>query len=131
VGRVALLALLGCAGPEWRNADLQIDISGRSISDEARVRICVEGAGQREQAVGADSVSFPGLPSDGELRVWVDLLDGAQRAARAGPTLLGVEADYARLVWKTCTADCAPCADGGLGAASGADSRLLAVRFLD
>jgi hypothetical protein len=131
VGRVALLALLGCGGPEWRNADLQIDISGRSISDEARVRICVEDAGEREQAVGAGSVSFPGLPSDGELRVWVDLLDGAQRAARAGPTQLGLEADHAQLVWKTCTADCAPCADSGLGAASGSDSRLMVVRFLD
>jgi len=131
VGRLGLFLVLGCASPDWRNADLQIDVTGRTLSDEAQVRICVEGAGEREQAIGAGTMTFPGLPAQGTLRVQVDLLDEEMRLARAGPTLLGEDADYARLSWRDCGSDCSLCEDDGPGAAEGADNRLLAVRFRD
>lgn len=123
--------MLGCGGPDWRNADLQIDVSGRTVSDEARVRICVDGSGDREQTVGAGRMSFPGLPAQGELRVRVDLVDDEQRIARAGPIVLGKDADYADLDWQECAESCSLCEDDGRGAVSGADNRLLAIRFLD
>ncbi len=123
--------MAGCASHDWRNADLQIDVDGLQVSDEDRVRICVEGAGQREQAVGAGRLTFPGLPSDGVLRIWVDLMDESKRAARAGPTRLGGDTIYAELQWNACAADCPPCEDGGKGPSEGADNRLLAVRLLD
>ena len=131
MGRIALLLLVGCAGQDWRNADLQIDVSGWEISDEDRVRICVEDAGQKEQAVGAGSMSFAGLPAQGELRIWVDLIADDERLARAGPTQLGESQDFATLQWAACQAACQPCEDDGRGASKTDKSRLLAVRFLD
>ncbi len=126
-----MLLLAGCAGPEWRNADLQIDVEGMAISDEDRVRVCVEGAGQREQTVGSGTVSFPGLPTDQDLRIWVDLVDTEERAARAGPTRLSSDTEYAVLKWQDCSEDCPICEDPGKGAEKGEESLLLAIRFRD
>ena len=131
MGRLALVLMVGCAGPDWRNADLQIDVSGLEIHDQDRVRICVQGAGQRELAVGAGRMSFPGLPGTGELSIRVDLMDEDLRLARAGPTTLGLVADHAVLQWQGCTTDCVLCEDPGRGAEDGVKSRLLAVRFID
>jgi len=102
-----------------------------AISDEDRVRLCVDEVGQRDQAAGAGSVTFPGLPEEGELRVTVDLLDGADRIARAGPASIGENTDYGRIPWRICDESCLPCEGEGKGAAAGNQSRLLAVRFLD
>jgi len=130
--RIGLLLALGaCAQPTWRNADLQIDVEGLSVADEDRVRICVTGAGQRELAVGAGTMTFPGLPASDELEIVISLMDAESAAASAGPTVLGGEARYAQLNWMECAETCSPCEDEAKGASSTANNRLLAVRFKD
>ena len=131
MGRLSLLLLIGCGGPQWRNADLQIDVWGQTVSDEARVRVCVTDSGSREQAVGASAMTFPGLPAQGSLEIQIDLMDDDLRAARAGPIELGDGENYTRIKWSECTEDCLPCDDDGRGAPKGADNRLLAIRFGD
>ena len=123
--------MVGCGGPQWRNADLQVDVSGLSTSDEDRVRICVRDAGIHERAIGAGSTSFPGLPAQGPIEVTIDLIDGDERMARAGPTTLGQGDDYAQIKWTSCDDECSICSDDGRGAPADSDNRLLAVRFLD
>ena len=130
--RIGLLLALGaCAQPTWRNADLQIDVAGLTVVDEDRVRICVTGAGQRELAVGAGTMTFPGLPASDELEIVISLMEEESASANAGPTVLGGEASYAQLQWQECTASCSPCEDEAKGASSTANNRLLAVRFTD
>lgn len=131
MGRLALWLMMGCGGPQWRNADLQVDVSGLSTSDEDRVRVCVTDAGIHERAIGAGSTSFPGLPAEGPIEVTVDLIDADQRVARAGPVTLGQDDDYAHIKWRSCEDDCTICSDDGRGAVAGSDNRLLAIRFLE
>lgn len=138
-GRALLAAALlgGCGLEEWRNADLQLDVTDASLGDhpdETRVRICVEGAGNAEEALGAGRLGFPGLPAGEPLQVTVDTLsdeDEEIRTGRAGPVTLGEGQPYAELAWEACEEGCAACrAEGQLAAADEADW-LLAVRFLD
>ena len=131
MGRLALWLMMGCGGPQWRNADLQVDVSGLSTSDEDRVRVCVTDAGIHERAIGAGSTSFPGLPAQGPIEVTIDLIDADERVARAGPVTLGQGDDYAHIKWRSCEEDCTICSDSGRGAVAGSDNRLLAIRFLE
>ena len=65
LGTVAARALLGfaCAcAPDWKNADLQLDVTGFPFSDEDRIAICVEGAGLLEAAAADGLLAFPGIP---------------------------------------------------------------------
>ncbi len=134
------LALLssGCGLEEWRNADLQLDVLGAELGehpDEVRVRICVDGAGNAEEALGAGKLGFPGLPADQSLAITVDtLVEDADelRGGRAGPITLGPDQPYATTAWSACAgADCAACVAEGVLAAEGEPDWLLAVRFVE
>ena len=58
-----MLALLACAcAHDWRNADLQLDVTDFPFSDEDRIAICVEGAGSLEAAAADGLLAFPGVP---------------------------------------------------------------------
>jgi hypothetical protein len=122
--------LCACSGPTWRNADLQIDIESAGVVDTDRVRICVEGVGDREHTVGAGAVTYAGLPNDGALSVRVDHIEDEQRAARAGPVELGDKVHYRLLEWTECGEDCAPCTESQTQHGEADADRLLAVRFL-
>ncbi len=129
--RLTLLGLLACAGPQWRNADLQIDIEHAGVQDTDKVRICVQDVGLREQPVHAGAVAFPGLPLEGQLTIRIDRLDGDLRTARAGPVQLGGDLHYRKLIWTDCEEDCEPCTVERDRTSSAASDRLLAVRFLE
>lgn len=60
--RALLLFLCACA-PDWTNADLQLDLTDFSFSDDDRIAICVEGAGMLESAAADGVLAFPGVPS--------------------------------------------------------------------
>ena len=145
---------LGCTVQSWRPSELQLDIQGAELSDTDRIRICVDGYGMREAAVGAGSVAFIGLPPDTELTITVDGLvtiddheDTASsydvRSGRAGPVSLGVEEEWALTEWSDCRAEsggdsgestsgsCEPCQTPGESVSNGDPSIVLAVRFID
>jgi len=129
--RLACLGLAACAGPQWRNADLQIDIEQAGVQDTDMVRICVEGVGLREEPVHAGAVAFAGLPSTGLLTIRVDRLQDESRIARAGPVELGGDLHYRMVVWTECDGECEPCTVENNRAPDKDGDRLLAVRFLD
>ena len=145
---------LGCTVQSWRPSELQLDIQGAELSDTDRIRICVDGYGMREAAVGAGSVAFTGLPPDTELRITVDALvtiDGHddtasrydQHSGRAGPVCLGVEKEWALTQWTDCSAEsgpdsaesasggCEPCQTPGERVSNGDPSIVLAIRFIE
>lgn len=129
---VAACVLLGACGlEEYRNADLQLDVVGAPASDEDRVRICVSGVGNREQALGAGRLAFAGLPAGEAAEVTVDLLDaeGEARLGRAGPVVLDADEPWARTGWQDCTEDCVACVASGERAPAGEADWLLAVRL--
>ena len=119
---------------DWRNADLQVDITGAAWDDEVVARVCVGGVGAVEEAIGAGRVAFPGLPADGRYTVTIDTLseDGGARTGRASPGVLEESQPYIAAEWIACAGeDCAPCEAEGALAAPGAADWLLAVRFAD
>ena len=137
---LALLLLPACTVEEWRNADLQLDVSGADWGGYDRARICVAGVGQHEAALGAGKLAFTGLPAGAPLAVTVDLLAESEdtasgagvRVGRAGPIDLSADAPWAKTGWEECDpADdaCDACAASGDLAAAGDPSWLLAVRF--
>ena len=84
-GLLLAVATGGCGLEEWRNADLHLDIRGASLFDEDRVRLCVEGVGHRDQALGAGRVAFTGLPAGEPAMVTVEQLsDEGGSLGRAG-----------------------------------------------
>jgi hypothetical protein len=122
--------------------------------DTDRVRICVDGYGMREAAVGAGAIAFTGLPPDTELMITVDALvtiddheDTASsydvRSGRAGPVGLGAEEDWSLTEWSDCSAEsegdsgetppesCEPCQTPGERVSNGDPSIVLAIRFID
>ena len=135
---VALATLSSrCAVEEYRNADLQLDVSGlvtTGARDETRVRICVEGVGNAEEALGAGRVPFVGLPPDQAAVITVDTLSDSveeTRQGRVGPVTLDGDTPYAEAAWVACDADCGACAASGAVVAEGEPDWLLGVRFLD
>jgi hypothetical protein len=130
-GLLLAVAMGGCGLEEWRNADLHLDIRGASLVDEDRVRLCVEGVGHRDQALGAGRVAFTGLPAGEPAMVTVEHLseDGGS-LGRAGP----VELDGSGVVeteWAPCEEVCTPCEVDGERAEDGAADWLLGVRFVE
>lgn len=127
----------GCGLEEWRNADLQVDVLGAELGehpDEVRARICVEGAGNAEEALGAGKIGFPGLPAGEPLTITIDTLvddvDG-QRGGRAGPVTLDAQNPYTSVSWESCAGeDCPACVASGTLAAEGDEDWLLAVRLV-
>lgn len=141
---LVVLPLLSCSVESWRNADLQVDIAGISLSDEQIVRICVEGVGVREQALGAGRVAMAGLPVQGTVSITVDAINGSSleedtggaadsRLGRAGPLDLGGGETWVEATWQACNdhSTCAACTADGTRAASEGGDRLLAVRFVE
>ncbi|MCB9780852.1 MAG: hypothetical protein H6742_19950 [Alphaproteobacteria bacterium] len=129
--------LWGCAVEDWRNADLQLEIAGVDPGTQAIVRTCVDGVGSRDAALGAGRVAFPGLPTDGDLTVTVDVLETADtgsdatRSGRAGPITFSGDVIVQQAAWTACDdADCPPCREAAAPVDTGAAGRLLAVRFL-
>ena len=130
--------LLGCATEDWRNADLQLDATGADLGlhpDEVRLRICVDGAGNNEDALGAGLVAFPGLPAGEPLTITADTLSDDEdevRTGRVGPVVLDEDEPYRSLPWQPCSGEgCAACQTSGDLAAPGDLDWLLAVRFVD
>jgi len=128
--------LSGCAVEEWRNADLHLDVQGADWDTEDRVRICVDGVGIYEEALGAGRVAFVGIPTGSPVLVSVDLLAEAddtgtveQRTGRAGPIELSLEAAHQQTSWQTCEGDCPICSASGSMAADDSDNWLFTVRF--
>ncbi len=117
----------GCSVEDWRSADLQLDIGGAPWGTEDRVRICVDGVGNLEEALGAGRVAFTGIPVQDEVTVTVDLLDEDEaRLGRAGPIVL--RETWQRTEWSLCEEDCTACTASGTRA-EGEASLLLAIRF--
>jgi hypothetical protein len=133
VGIIFLAVLLsGCAIEEWRNADLQLDVSGTDWDTEERVRLCVDGVGILEEALASGRVGFTGLPEGIEITLTVDILEESDdegvgvRRGRAGPVSFA-DGDWQSVEWAECEDDCTACTASGERAESG--GRLLAVRF--
>ena len=125
-----------CGGEDWRNADLQLDILDADLGehpDEVRVRLCVDGVGNHEEALGAGSVAFLGLPPDADAAITVDALSDSldeTRVGRAGPITLGDDQPWAETTWSPCEdEDCTACQSSGDRVAEGDPDWLLAVRF--
>ena len=135
------ILLAGCTVQDWRPADFQLDIRSAGLVDTDRVRICVDGHGMREAALGAGSIAFTGLPTDSEVRITVDALsedledtaaEGSDvRTGRAGPVSLGPEQSWMEAEWETCSDLCSPCQTPGNPVEAGQNSSVLAVRFID
>lgn len=142
VGLLLLPALAACEVEDWRNADLQLDVTGADLVSTDLVKICVEGVGSRQVALGAGRAAYPGLPAEGALTVTVDALSAAEdtgsgdtgdsgtvRLGRAGP----VEFDGLSLLetaWEPCQdGACEPCREAAVPVDE-TETRLLAVRFL-
>jgi len=129
-----LLLLLGCTVEEWRNADLHLDITDMSWSDEDRIRICVDGAGIHEEALGAGRAAFTGISAGAPVSVTVDLLEEDSsslgiRLGRAGPISFE-EPGWIEAPWEPCLEDCGACSSEGSLTQAGEPDWLLAVRFL-
>lgn len=129
LGLLGLGCAAGCGEPDYRVADLQLDLVGPLPLDAEFVRICVGGVGQR--VVGyrlRGSFSYPGLPAGVPVDVAVDLLDadGEVLAQGQAPALAG----YTEGVLSECLA-CEPCEASGSAAEPGDPDWLLAVRLSD
>lgn len=129
---VILVLLLGCTTEEWRNADLQLDITGASWDTEEVARLCVVGVGILEEAMAAGRIGYTGVPDDIEITLTVDLLEESDtdgsgvRSGRAGPISFA-DGDWQTTPWEVCEGDCPACTTAGEREESG--GRLLAVRF--
>jgi len=130
-----LLLPTGCEVEQWRNADLQLDITGASLDTEDVVRVCIDGVGSRDAALGAGRVAFPGVPATGTVTVTVDVLapgadtgSDAVRLGRVGPVDFST-ASYLEQPWQACEGDCSPCREATV-ATDDTEGRLLAVRFV-
>jgi len=136
---------VGCGVEEWRNADLQLDVSSDLPDTAEQVRVCVDGAGVRE--LGAAAVgrfAVPGVPTDRPAIVTVQVLaagsedtalsdSGGQVIGQAGPVTLEADAPYASTAYNDYTGGASPalCEVSGSFAGEEEESWLLAVRFTD
>lgn len=130
---IALAAmLLGCT-EEWRNADIQVDIEGAEWADTDVVRVCLDGFGVLEQALGAGRVALTGVAvgTDGELNIDILAEEGTeQRQGRAGPIWLGDGPSWQEVTWEPCTQPpCTACTGSGQRVSDDVDSWLVALRF--
>lgn len=130
--------LAGCAVEEWRNADLQLDATGAALGDdpdEVVLRICVDGVGMEEEALGAGLVAFPGLPAGDPVMVTADTVSAEgdeTRTGRVGPVALGLDDPYTSEPWVACEGEpCDLCRTAGDLAAPDEADWLLVVRILE
>lgn len=122
-----ILLLLACAGPDYRAADLQLDVAAALPEGAETLRVCVEGWGVYEVGAGNGRAAVAGLVVDDEYTVTVDVNDAAGGIlAQSAPTVLGLGA-----TWTTAPlqAPLGACEAEGEPASAGEDSWLLAVRF--
>ena len=128
---LALLIWLGCVSTEYREADLQLDLSGEVPEEADRLRICVDGAGAREVGQRFSGLySFTGLPPGAPLDIAVELISEASGLVLARAEVL----DVTGLVegeLSSCEGDCERCRVEGSLVPAGQPDWLLAVRLLD
>ena len=139
-----LLTLLagGCSVESWRNADLQLDVQSALPGEAEQVRICVDGAGVREQAaVEVGRFAVPGVPTDSPAIVTVQVTvartggdtgtDTVLVIGQAGPETLEATAPYVATGYTEYTQGegPSPCEVTGSFAGDEEESWLLAVRF--
>jgi hypothetical protein len=128
-----LALLLGCT-EEWRNADIHIDVIGADWIDTDAVRLCLQGSGVHEQALGAGRVGFTGIEVGAAGPLRVDILDpddDTRIIGHAGPVALSADVPWQVVDWEACSeAGCDPCTSEGRRVEEGTPSWLLSVRFL-
>jgi hypothetical protein len=56
------LVLVSACAPDWKNADLQLDVTGFPFADDDRISVCVEGVGLLESAATTGVLAYPGIP---------------------------------------------------------------------
>ncbi len=116
--RFGAVFAFACA-PDWKNADLQLDVTGFPFSDDDRISICVAGVGLLESAAAAGTFAFPGIPASFPRTVTV-----------AGENGLGGSVDFDARGYETITA-AEQVIDGCPGSrAEEGTGLLLAVRLL-
>ena len=128
-GLLTALAVSGCGEPNYRPADLQLDLIGELPLEATHVRLCVGGVGQRVLGYRlAGNYSYPGLPVGVPVDVTVDVLDADAEVLARGqaPAMAG----YIEGVLEECLG-CEPCEATGTAADPDEDSWLLAVRLSD
>ncbi len=126
---LTVFAVSGCGEPDYRPADLQLDLVGELPLDAEYVRLCVGGVGQKVLGYRlSNTYSFAGLPIGVPVDVQVDVLDidGEVLARGQAPALAG----YTEQVLAECLG-CEPCEASGTAADPDGDSWLLAVRLSD
>ena len=134
--------LTSCTTQTWVAADMQLDITGSNFQDTDRARVCVEGFGMREVALGTGHIAFTGLPSDTDISVVVDIIgyesmdsavsEASLRNGRAGPIELGPEQLWLETEWEPCADEnsCEICQTPGKPSVTNTNSTMLAIRFL-
>jgi hypothetical protein len=121
------LALVGCAEPDYRAADLQLDIAAPLPAKAATLHLCVVGRGMYDAGAGNGRAAFVGLPVGEPVAVTVDALDLDGTPLGRAEAALGDATRYTTAPWGAAPA--APCEDDGRGVTDDEASWLLAVRF--
>ena len=130
LGAQLVWLVLGCMPTEHRFADLQLDLPGAMPEQAETVRVCVEGAGERDFGARLSGLfTLTGLPVGQEARVQVDVFDEEGTLLISGS---GTVLDYAVGLRLECAAGavCEPCEDDGDPVSEEDSAWLLAVRFL-
>lgn len=125
---VGFVALPACAEPDYRPADLQLDIGAPLPAGAERIHVCVDGVGMLDQGAGNGRVAFAAIPPDGSYAITVEVqdADGASLGV-AGPVTLGTGATYAVAPFDTAAGG--GCRANGQGVHEGDESWLLGIRF--
>lgn len=123
-----LSSLPACAEPDYRAADLQLDIDAAIPVGAELIHVCVDGVGMLDQGAGNGRVAFAAIPPSGSYGVTVEVrdADGASMGV-AGPATLSEDVPWVLVAFDPA----APggCVTGGDPVLEGEDSWLLGVRF--
>lgn len=123
-----ILALLACATPDYRAADLQLDIAAPLPEAAETLTVCVDGFGEYSAGAGNGRAAVAGLLVGESYPVTVDVYDAdGVLLGTAGPTTLDEATPYA--VAELGSPGIVPCAATGEVAPAGGESWILAIRF--
>lgn len=127
VGAVAALAA-GCALPDYRVAELQVDVDTPLPAEAATLHLCVSGFGSYDAGAGNGRAAFAGLPVGQVYEVEIDVLDEAEVLLGRARATVDEATPWALAPWEAAPAD-PPCEDRGHGATAGEPDLLLVTRF--
>ena len=127
LGTIAAFAV-GCALPDYRLAELQVDVDTALPAEAATLHLCVGGFGSYDAGAGNGRAAFAGLPVGEEYEVEIDVLDAAELLIGRARATVDEAVPYALAPWEGSPAD-PPCADRGHGATADEPDLLLVVRF--